>query len=182
MEIFKKRSIALLCMILMIVSSTFVQANSDMNQRVDAVNNFFLLDEGDGFSIQKTLDSKMEFSNELANKFAIKYVDAYSDEIGNVTKAIALLKEAENASSKYEALMQLDQANNQLIGLLEKKSMNKDDEKELNRFYANLSNCNDLISHSLYNEKVAELESEFSGFPAGIFKSLFNLDLPEDFR
>lgn len=184
MEVFKKRSVAILCMILMVVSSTFIQAGSDMNQKVDALNDFFLVDEGmgDDFSIQKALNKKMEFSNELANKFAIKYINSSSDEIKTVNEAIAVLQEAKGASEKYEALMQLDRSNNQLIGLLETKSMDKEDEKELNRLYANLSNYSDLISHSSYNQKVSELESEFSGFPAGIFKALLNIDVPEDFR
>lgn len=182
MKIFKKRSTALLCMILMIVSSTFIQANSDMNQKVDGLNDYFLLDEGDGFSIQKSLESKMEFSNELANKFAVKYMDASCEEIEDVSEAIVLLREAKGASEKYEASLQLDKANNQLIGLLEKQNMDKEAEKELKRFYSNLANCNDQISHSSYNQRVAELEGEFSGFPAGIFKSLLDITLPEDFR
>lgn len=179
MQAFKKKSTAILCMALMIAGSTLIQARGDLLKVLQSTERFFLIDEGDGFSIQGTLESKMEFSNELANKFAIRFLDSGSAEIQNVNAAVEALRNAETPEDKYACSTQLDQANSILIGVLNQAAMDTDSERELNRFYANLQNCNDQISHSQYNEQARDAAEEISGFPADFFRGLFSIQLPE---
>lgn len=182
MEILKKKSVAILCMVLMMVGSTFIQANVDLHQEVNRIETMFLLDEGEGFSIQGKLESKMEFSNELANKFAIQFLDSGSEAIQAVNEAINQLRNASDINEKYEASLVLDQANNQLIGVLEQVEMQDKNKKELERFYANLQNCNDQISHSGYNEAAKKSAAELDSSLASFFRGLFGIELPQQYQ
>ena len=182
MEIWKKKTTALICLAAMILGSTLIMTNVGLNRKIKEMETLFLVDEGDGFSIQSKLDSKMEFSNELANKFAIRFLDSGSAEIAAVNEAIAQLRNAEGVAEKAQASAALDQADNVLIGLLEAEEMSESEEKELRRFYTNLQDCNDKISHSTYNEQISEEAKQLSGFPASFFMNLFHLELPEQYR
>ncbi len=180
-RLLKKKTTAILSLIVMIVGSTGIKAGIDLNRLVEQTEKIFVAEE-EGFSIQSKLMSKMEFSNELANKFAIHFLDSDCAEIQAVNKAVVQLQMAEGAKEKYQASQQLDQADFQLIGLLEDQTMDDEDQKELNRFYANLQNCNDQISHSIYNEKVEELLQELEQFPAKQLVQLFQIELPQRYQ
>lgn len=182
MELFKKKSVALLIMIAVMVFSTLVQGRADMLQTVKKTENLFLIDEGDGFSIQSRLDSKMEFANELANKFAVRFLKMDDDAIVMVEKALEYLQDADTIQDKYKANQQLDQACNQLMGLLEKERLDEDNKRELRRFYTNLQNCQDQISHSLYNEKALKAQEELSRFPASLIQGIFRIEMPQLFQ
>lgn len=182
MELLKKKSVALLIMAIVMVVTTLVQGRNDMIQAVKKTENLFLIDEGDGFSIQSRLESKMEFANELANKFAIRFVKTEEETIIIVNKAIEYLRDCDSIEKKYEANQKLDQACHQLIGLLEKEKMSEDEQRELRRFYTNLQNCQDQISHSFYNEQALKAQDELSGFPASLIQGLFNVEMPQLFQ
>lgn len=181
MKLFQKPVVAILCMVLMIVTSTGVQAYLGLNKEITSLESFFLNDEGDGFSIQASLESKMEFSNELANKFAIQYLKSNDSFIQAVSRAISNLQNASSMSDKYAASFALDTANNQLIGVL-LENVDEKGLKELNRLSANLTNCNDQISHSTYNDLVDNLQKKLDQFPAELWMKFFNLQLPDHYR
>lgn len=175
MEQLKKRSTALLIVLVLILSVSGFKSRLTFNTYAKAAETMFY--EGvDGGSIAADLDNKMSTSKNLIF-IAEKYLKNEPNEITALNQAIEELENAASIKEKDQANQQLDDAFFALAVQLDTiKLSDRDRDYQISLIY-DYKGLNDMIDKSPYHETVEEYLKKTAGFPASLLYKLSGVEL-----
>jgi hypothetical protein len=168
MEFFRKRSIAWLITIIVIIASTIIGAGSSLNKlREEAISIFYLGEEKDGAGIQHDLEMIMSDSYNLT-VVARRYMNEDDKLISAVRKNREALSLAKTPGEKYRQAQNLLSSVTELYVHLGDMQLSEKDSNFRNSLYANINSHNIIISRSTYNQHAREFNNILKSFPANI--------------
>ena len=172
MAIFRKNSIAILSMILMMSAGTLIGShNSLVGLREKAAVVFTTGALGDGVGIQRDL---RERENSAYNMVVIarKYMPEDNALIQNAVGAREALTNASSVKDKAAADRALETAVRDLFDVLNGMALSEQDARYPQRLYTEFRARGDTISRDPYNQGAADFNRTLAGFPAGILGRL----------
>ena len=182
MKLLKRRSVAALIMVLMILGGTLYGGHrSLMKLRDEAEAVFYNGVDGDGLGIQNDLNERVDLAYNMVT-VAKRYLPEDNEAVQKVLTARDALAAAEDPEGKNAANRQLTEACIELYEALAGKSLTEKDEEYRQQIYQDLSSRNDTISHDGYNQVAENFNKTLQRFPANILGSLTGVEKLELFR
>lgn len=162
----ENKTLMILVMIVLMVSSSLFAGVSKLNRMADEIHQEFLVGEKkDGLSIQHDLDTRIECARNimtLANKYDIR-TDGYET-------IILELQKAESVQHKCYLNNMVTSDVQAVLFHLEKAPLTATNAKNLKEQVSIFENAQNTISLDPYNTLVAEYEKETSGLIGNILK------------
>ena len=172
----ENKTLMILVMIVLIVSSSLVAGVTQLNRMASEIHQEFLVGEKkDGLSIQHDIDARIECARNIAT-LAKKY-DIDTKGIETTISELAKVKSVQEKSNLNHCLTD-DVAG--LVHHLEQKNLTNTNAKNLKEQISIFENAQNTISLDPYNTLVAEYEEKTSGVVGSVLK-LFAKDV-EYFR
>lgn len=185
MSILKKRSVALLLAVLIVLGSSAATVSAKINKKSDEVSSLFYSGvKYEGFK-HKSISSQLSQITAAADGL-VTIASNYGLDTDSVTSANrgmkSALSEGGNSFGAFyslydELLIEL----NKLIYGMQAAELSERDFSGLEQYSAVLKGAGSVIEQAGYNESVREYIDDMSGFPSRIFINLLNIDLPETF-
>ena len=162
----ENKTLMILVMIVLIVSSSLFAGVSKLNRMADDIHQEFLVGEKkDGLSIQHDLDTRIECARNivtLANKYDVNATRANA--------AVQMFDQVDSIHEKYVCNQSLNIEIQLLIQQLQDKSLTSTNAKNLKEQISIFENAQNTISLDPYNTLVAEYEKETSGLIGSVLK------------
>jgi hypothetical protein len=162
----ENKTLMILVMLVLIVSSSLFAGVSKLNRMADDIHQEFLVGEKkDGLSIQHDLDTRIECARNivtLANKYDINTTRANA--------AVQVFDQVDSIHDKYVCNQSLNVEIQLLVQQLQDTSLTSTNAKNLKEQVSIFENAQNTISLDPYNTLVAEYEKETSGFIGNILK------------
>jgi len=173
------RKISLLLMAVMMAASVFIGSWRVLSGLENRLENAFVSGvEGDGFSIQKDLDTVYQKSHEIMT-VAQRYLGEDNGLISAVAADRELLNRASSPAEKYTACQELLESVKSLYYSVLAPS--EKDETLLKMAYTDITSAADTMKLDGYNSLVLEYNSTLSGFPVGLIGGLLGFERAELF-
>ena len=180
MKALKKRPVAILVCIAVIVLSTIYSAHRSLGAKVREVNDGFysgVFDKEWGSarrSVRSQLDKRCEAANGLA-ALAANHIESNASDPGvalaTLTSVRRDLISSRNIPELYDLNKQLDASFNELCVVLEDMDLSERDSNMLDEYKTTFRGAQSVIDASGYNESVRALErTTLEAFPANILK------------
>ena len=175
MEQLKKRSTALLIVLVLVLSVSIFKSRLTFASYVQAAETMFY-EGADGASIAADLESKISTSKNLIF-IAEKYLKNEPDEIKALNQAIDELEKAASIEAKNQANQTLDEAFYALSELLNSVDLsNRDKDYQISLTY-DYTGLIDMIDKSPYHKTVEDYLKKTAGFPASLLYKLSGVKL-----
>ncbi len=171
-NLLKKRSGAILVLVLVIVFSTIFSAHRSLTSKRSAIEAMLITGvDGSGIGINSDMEKRVDYSRNLI-KIARGY-EGLDSEIDNLSAACdALASRKGGASESYRLNQALTDAALELYMAAEGK-MSEKDEQYRQELYANISSRNDTITNEAarYNRLALEFNNDILGtFPTNLLR------------
>ncbi len=179
MKILKKRSVAIIIVLIIAIVFTFIGVDISVNRQAQKIEDMFYTGVKDETALQTNLDNiykeaKVIYSiaeeylgSDIPKAFRIAYNDLY---------------EAKSISKKYDCYETLMSELALLYPLMEEGVDNSYDEIYMATHKESLDNLKLMMERSSYNTKVQEFEDTIlNSFPINLIKGIMKIDTPEYF-
>ena len=162
----ENKTLMILVMIVLIVSSSLFAGVSKLNCMADDVYQEFLVGEKkDGLSIQHDLDTRIECARNI-----VTLAKKYDVDTKGLETTIEELKRVESVGEKRCLNSCLTEDVAGVLHHLEQKSLTNTNAKNLKEQISIFENAQNTISLDPYNTLVAEYEKETSGLIGNVLK------------
>ena len=185
MDILKKRSVAILLSLLIVLGSTAATVSSKISKASNAVTKTFYDGVNHSGYMHKSIASQLNqilVSADGLVTIASNYGLNTSDVTASCRNLKAALSEyADDIGDIYELYDDLMRASNALIYDLQGQELSERDASGFSQYIGVLDGANGVISEAGYNEAVREFCDDNSGLLESVFVELLDIDLPETF-
>lgn len=178
MKLLQNKTIAIVIMVIMIASGTFIGSHNSLSKLSKAAENVFYYGvNGDGLCIESDLNKRSELARNLLT-VSSPYIPQDSAALKEVASARDDLKAASSIKEKYDANKDLDEAVFNLYSALEKDGITEKDElvnnfsKNPTRIYTDFRSFGDTIKHDKYNDYAKEFNGILVSFPANVLSKV----------
>ena len=185
MSFFKKRGVAFLLTICVIIASTLLSVNVKLGKKSQAITDGFY--DGVVFNgyTQKSIASHLRNINGYADGL-VTIARNYDIDTGNVEDASDWLKMALNysqgqASYIYSVYQGLMIALNVLEDQLARTDLAERDASGVEQYISSITGAQSAIESAGYNESVREFMRSYDRFPTNTLGALAGVDMPEYF-
>ena len=185
MSFFKKRGIAFLLTVCVVIASTLVSVNVKLGRKCQSVSDgFYDGVEFNGYT-QKCIASHLKNFTGYADGL-VTIAKNYDIDTGDVEDASEWLKLALNyshghASYIYSEYQGLIKAVNTLEDQLARTDLEDRDASGVEQYISSITGVQSAIESAGYNESVREFMRSYDRFPTNILGTLANVDMPEYF-
>lgn len=172
MNIWRKNSVAIAMMILMIAAGTLIGSHNTlagMREKTAAI--FVMGAKGDGIGVQGDLKEREGTAYNMV-VIARKYLPEDNALIQNVLAASESLASAAGVKKKAAADKELERAVKDLFDVLNGMALTEQDARYPQKLYTDFRSRGETISHDPYNQAAAAFNRTLSGFPAGLLGGL----------
>ncbi|MBQ7892039.1 MAG: hypothetical protein IJO78_06315 [Erysipelotrichaceae bacterium] len=162
----ENKTLMILVMIVLIVSSSLFAGVSKLNRMADDIHQEFLVGEKkDGLSIQHDLDTRIECARNI-----VTLAKKYGIETTRANAAVQVFEQADSIHEKFICNQSLGVEIQSLVQQLQDASLTTTNAKNLKEQVSIFENAQNTISLDPYNTLVAEYEKETSGLIGNVLK------------
>lgn len=174
-QLLKNRNVAIVITVVVILLSILGGSHRSLLAAAHSAERYF-------DDIQRDLDTRIGLASNL-QVVAERYLLPNDDALEELDTAIDTLRNAQTANEKAKANQNLTAATERMDLALQHELLSATDERYRQQLRTDLASYNQIISHSRYNEKVDNYNTNVLGkFPANVLAKLTGVPPLESFR
>ena len=187
MSFFKKRGIAFLLTVCVVIAATLVSVNVKLSKKCQSVTDgFYDGVEFNGYT-QKSIASHLKNITAYADGL-VTIANNYDIDTADVENASDLLKSAlaysqqNRISNLYREYQSLLKAVNAMEDQLARADLDARDASGVEQYISSITGAQSAIESAGYNESVREFMRSYDRFPTNILGTLAGVEMPECFE